>query len=223
MSVQVTNIIVGPGNLFIAERDGGNFPALPDFTTPSGTAYDAFEATGGAASAWTYLGATEGGVELSYEPTYTDVNIDQYKDAARLFLENQTVNVSTTLMESTLANLIYVWGFESSTHLDSTPGDSADGVQTTFKLGILGEDPCEYALGVVSKGVGTQPNCVPGTEVERVYVARRIISVQGSTFGMRRTESTMFPVTFRLLPDSSAPANEEYGTIFDRDPLAATG
>lgn len=223
MPVQTTNIIVGPGNLFIAERTGGAFPALPDFTTPSGTAYAAFEATGGAASAWTYLGATEGGVELSYEPTYTDINIDQYKDAARQFLETQTINISTTLMESTLANLIYVWGFEANTHLVDTVTPSADGISQTFNLGILGEDPCEYAVGVVSKGVGTQPNCVPGTGVERVYVARRVVSVQGSTFGMRRTEATMFPVTFRLLPDDTAPANEEYGTIFDRDPLQATG
>lgn len=219
MSVQVNNIITGPGDLFIAERDGGNFPALPAFDTPSGTAYDAFDD----ASAWTYLGATEGGVELSYEPTYGDIEIDQFLDAAKLRLENQTYNVTTQLMEATLANLIYVWGYDTDTHLDVTAGESAEGIQSTFKMGVLESDPCEYAVSVVSRGVGDQPNCVPGTKVERVYVARRIVSAEGSPINMNKTESTMFQVNFRLLPDTSAPDNEQYGKIFDRDPTKATG
>lgn len=219
MAVDVKNIIVGAGDLFIAERTGGAKAADPDFAVVGQTAFEIYEGDAN----WTHLGATEGGVELSYEPTYTDINIDQFKDAARLFLETQTVNVSTTLMESTLANLVYVWGFEASTHYTSAAFSTTDGKGDEFSLGILGEDPCEYSLAVVAKGIGVQPNCIPGTEVERIYVANRVVSVTGSTFGLRRTESTMFPVTFRLLPDADAAVNKEYAEIFDRDSTAVTG
>lgn len=212
MAVNTTNIIVGPGELFIAQRTAGAYPALPELTVADESAYDAFEGD----VLWNYMGATEGGVELSYEPTYSDITIDQFKDAARIFLDSQTVNFSTSLMEATLENLVYAWGFETSTHYDAAPG-TTEGAVSEFKLGILGEDPCEYALTVIAKGVGTQPNCVPGTEVERIFLARRAISVTGSTFGLRRTEATMFPVTFRLLPDGTAPVNQEYMRILDRD------
>jgi hypothetical protein len=216
MPVNTTNIIVGPGELFIAERTAGAYPAIPALATANETAMTAFEGD----VLWNYMGATEGGVDLAYEPTYSDITIDQSKDAARLFLDSQTVNFTTQLMEATLENLIYVWGFETSTHYDGAPvGD--DGISAEFKLGILGEDPCEYALTVISKGVGTQPNCVPGTEVERLFLARRAISVTGATVGLRRTEATMFPVTFRLLPDLTAPVNQEYMRIVDRDPANA--
>jgi hypothetical protein len=212
MAVNTTNIIVGPGELFIAQRTAGAYPTAPVLTVANESAYDAFEAD----ATWNYMGATEGGVELSYEPTYSDISIDQFKDAARIFLDTQTVNFSTQLMEATLENLVYAWGFEASTHYNGAPG-TTEGSVAEFQLGVLGEDPCEYALTVISKGVGTQPNCIPGASVERIFLARRAISVTGATFGLRRTEATMFPVTFRLLPDATAPLNQEYMKIVDRD------
>ncbi len=53
------------------------------------------------------------------------------------------------------------------------------------------------------------------TTSERVYYARRVLSVQQSQFSLARTTPTTFPVTFRLLPDA-AYAGSEYGKIIDR-------
>jgi hypothetical protein len=50
---------------------------------------------------------------------------------------------------------------------------------------------------------------------ERVYYARRVLSVQQSQFSLARTTATTFPVTFRLLPDASY-SGSEYGKIIDR-------
>ena len=56
-----------------------------------------------------------------------------------------------------------------------------------------------------------------GTDVysERVYYARRVLSVQQSQFTLARNTPTTFPVTFRLLPDANY-AGAEYGKIIDR-------
>jgi non-canonical (house-cleaning) NTP pyrophosphatase len=52
---------------------------------------------------------------------------------------------------------------------------------------------------------------------ERVYYARRVLSVQQSQFNLARNAATTFPVTFRLLPSGdSAYAGQEYGKIIDR-------
>lgn len=214
MSVTTKNIIVGPGDLFVADALTTDLPSLTASSSGSASLVrDALEND----AAWTNLGATEGGVEMAYEPTYSDIMIDQWKDAARLNLEQQTFNFSTQLMESTLENLILAWGYDSASALTAGTNTTNDGITNTFDLGVLGEDPCEYKFAIVSKGVGGQPDCAPGTKVERVYVARRVVSVQGSTLGLRRTEATMFPVTFRMLPYDQAAEGEEYGQIFDRD------
>lgn len=214
MAVTTNNIIVGPGDLYVADALDTALPSLT--ATASATASsvrDALEAD----VAWTNLGATEGGVELAYEPTYDDIMIDQWKDAARQHLTQQTYSISTQLAESTLENLILAWGYDSTSALVAGTNTTNDGITNTFNLGVLGEDPCEYQFVIVSKGVGGQPGCAPGTSVERAYVARRVVSVQGSTLGLRRTEATMFPVTLRMLPYDQATAGEEYGYIFDRD------
>lgn len=214
MAITTNNIIVGPGDLYIADD---LTTALPSLGSSSQTIREALDAD----STWRHLGATEGGVELAYEPTYSDILIDQYKDAARLFLEQQTFNFSTSLMESTLENLVLAWGYDTNAH--DTAGTPSDGISGKFNLGVLGEDPCEYQIAIVSKGVGGQPSCAPGSSVERCYVARRVVSVTGATLGLRRTEATMFPVTFRMLPYDQATEGEEYGYIFDRDAKNAAG
>lgn len=220
MSVTTNNIIVGPGDLFVADSLSTALPSVTASSSASASLVrDALEND----SAWTSLGATEGGVELAYEPTYDDVMIDQWKDAARLHLTQQTFNFTTNLMESTLENLILAWGYNSADALVAGAQTGTDGITNTFNLGVLGEDPCEYQFAIVSKGVGGQPDCAPGSKVERVYVARRVVSVQGSTLGLRRTEATTFPVTFRMLPYDQAATGEEYGYVYDRDITQITG
>jgi hypothetical protein len=50
---------------------------------------------------------------------------------------------------------------------------------------------------------------------ERVYYARRVLSVQQSQFSLARNAASTFPVTFRLLPDGIK-VGQEYGLIIDR-------
>jgi hypothetical protein len=62
--------------------------------------------------------------------------------------------------------------------------------------------------------VGAAPT-VASPNTERVYYARRVLSVQQSQFSLARNNPTTFPVTFRLLPDTNY-SGSEYGKIIDR-------
>lgn len=200
----VENIIVGSGRLYIASVG----TALPTFNTTGGTVKNDFEADAN----WTDVGFTAEGLTVAYEPTYSDIAVDQFKDAAKVFLESETMNFSTTLMEATLENLAVAWGRNQAASI------AVNGETKTFSIGIGPDVACEYALAVVGPAPGSVADCDPDGNpivVERVYHANRVISVEGSTHSLSRTEATMFPATFRSLPDPTAPAGAEYAQVHD--------
>lgn len=154
-------------------------------------------------AAFTKLGATIDGVEVAFEPEIGEVEVDQLKDAALLFNQGVTVTMRTNLAEATLANLALAWGYPATAV--ATAGDTI-----TFNLSDPDEDLTERRIRVVGKA----PKTAGGVERTRTYEARRCISVEGSTHGLKKNEATVFPVSFRLLPDPSY-SGSEYGTIVD--------
>lgn len=198
-SVIVRNILVGHGNLYVAAMG----TALPTTVTASGGDADLiFDGD----AAWTSVGATQGGVEIGYDPDYGEVEVDQMKDAAVMFNNGVTVTMTTNLAEATLENLLIAWGVDDSA---LTNGER-------FAIGVPGDEPTERAAAVT----GRAPRTAAGDARERVYYARRAVSVEGSTHGLQNGEATTFPTTFRMLP-YRGPAGtsfigEEYGVIIDR-------
>lgn len=207
MAYQVRNIIVGAASLYISVKDstdaawdGG--PALPAASSGSMTT-----ALDGASTDWRHTGFTSEGLEVSYEPDYGDVEVDQLLDSAKLFKQSMRVMVNTTLAEASLENLLVAWGQQANTLASST---------STSELGIaagaLGDEPVERALVAVGPG----PRSAAGDKRERVYHARRVLSVESSAHSVRRNEATVFPVSFRLLPDPNF-SGAEYGVVRDRN------
>ena len=94
--------------------------------------------------------------------------------------------------------------------------------------GALGDAPVERTL----IAVGNAPAKIKNAESsytsdadisakrnkERVYVARRVVSMETTSHGLKRDSATVFPVSFRCLPDDSnyAYAGSEYGVVIDR-------
>lgn len=156
---------------------------------------------------WKDVGLTTEGIEVAYSPDFGEVEVDQLLDAAKIFKQRMTVNVNTTFAEGTLENLWYVW---SQADWTLEPNfETAGQVSVTLTPGSLGEAPYERALLFVGQGAsGTT------TYRQRVYIASRALSVDASTHALRRNEATVFPVSFRLLPDTSA-SYSAYGRIVD--------
>ena len=155
------------------------------------------------------VGFTNNGLQITYNPTYDSVTVDQLLDTAKLFKSAMEVMIATEMSEGTLENVVAVFGQAANT-LSST--GTGTGKKDTLGIagGALGEAPTERQL----IAVGQAPTS-SATSAERIYYARRVLSVQQSQFSLARTTPTTFPVTFRLLPDANY-SGSEYGKIIDR-------
>ena len=158
------------------------------------------------------VGYTNNGLQVTYNPSYGSVTVDQLLDSAKLFKETMEVMIATEMAEGTLENVLAVFGQRSDTL--TSAGTGATSTKTLgLAGGALGEAPTERQL----VAVGQAPTSTAAANTERVYYARRVLSVQQSQFSLARNAASTFPVTFRLLPSGdSAHAGKEYGFIVDR-------
>jgi hypothetical protein len=201
-AVTVKNILVGAGHLYVSKTDAtAAAPTAPtDLPGPPAVKQSYSVALDGVASEYRYMGATSGGLSVSYTPDTTDIEVDQLKDAALVFNSGQTMTVSTTLAEATLANLMVAWGFRS-TDLVNTG--------TTLNLPAAPDGLVERSICVLGNAPATT------TRAERLYYGRRCVNVEGSETSMSRTDLQGVPITFRLLPDPAS-TGAEYGQVIDR-------
>jgi hypothetical protein len=175
-------------------------------TTLNGVDVDSATSSATTGAAYRNVGFTNNGLQITYNPSYGSVTVDQLLDTAKLFKETMEVMIATEMAEGTLENVLAVFGQSQSTL-------TANGKQLGLAAGALGEAPVERQL----VAIGQAPTTAQSSKTERVYYARRVLSVQQSQFSLARNAASTFPVTFRLLPSgASADAGAEYGTIVDR-------
>jgi len=156
------------------------------------------------------VGFTNNGLQVTYNPTFDSVTVDQLLDTAKLFKSAMEVMIATEMSEGTLENIAAVFGQGAATISDNGLAGTANKKELGLEAGALGQAPTERQL----IAVGQAPTA-SATATERIYYARRVLSVQQSQFSLARTTPTTFPVTFRLLPDANK-AGTEYGKIIDR-------
>lgn len=223
------NILVGASPLFLSNVDindsdyianaeagvavtaGSGTVGVPAFAagTSYATTLNAVTQTSGLFG-YRNVGFTNNGLQITYNPTYDSVTVDQLLDTAKLFKSAMEVMIATEMSEGTLENIVTVFGQTSSTLSDPTGTGSTKKQELGLAAGSLGAAPTERQL----IAVGQAPTA-GATAAERVYYARRVLSVQQSQHSLARTTATTFPVTFRLLPDANY-SGSEYGKIIDR-------
>ena len=218
------NILVGASPLYISNLDssdttGKYLPATPNGSDDESVAFvpgesyrdtlnkiDPTLTSGSPATkdfAFRNVGYTNNGLQITYNPTYDSVTVDQLLDTAKLFKSAMEVMIATEMSEGTLENVLVVFGQAANTKDGNTLGLAA---------GALGSAPIERQLIAVGQAPTTS-----AANAERVYYARRVLSVQQSQFSLARNTPTTFPVTFRLLPSGNTKdAGLEYGVIIDR-------
>lgn len=95
MAVQnVANLIMGPATIYAGAS--GLITAPPADGSVNSTP---------AASAWTDLGGTDGGLTMEITPKFTDFSLDQVVDSPGSRLTSRTIMATVTLSEGTLQNL----------------------------------------------------------------------------------------------------------------------
>jgi hypothetical protein len=229
------NILVGASPLFVSNLDVTSSSYVEN-AEPGTTAAGAFVSgqsytttlnaiTPANTFAYRNVGFTNNGLQITYNPTYDSVTVDQLLDTAKLFKSAMEVMIATEMSEGTLENVLVVFGQSddptsntiSNTNTIVEDSGFASGTVNTKKTlglaaGALGIAPTERQL--VAVGQAPTSNA---TGTERVYYARRVLSVQQSQFSLARSTPTTFPVTFRLLPTAmSGYEGQEYGKIIDR-------
>jgi hypothetical protein len=197
------NIIVGAAQVFIGPSlDPVNGAAALTAIRASGTTKQATTMAG--ASGWRDVGYTQDGLEVSTDPSWGEVEVDQLLDSAKIFKDGMSLSISTTFAEATLQNLLVAWG-QAESFVTSTVNE----IEVDLVSGGLGDAPFERGL----VAIGNAPEKT-GTNAygERTYFAYRVLSVEGSTHGLTRADATTVPVTFRALPAD----NGRYGSVRDR-------
>ena len=204
---ETRNIIVGAARVFIGTAGDGPTGAAAVTALPAGTTNVTLSTALEGSASWRNVGFTMEGVELSYEPDYGDVEVDQLLDSARLFKQSMRVTANTTLAEATLENLLVVWG-------QRRPVAAGTGIsEVDILAGELGDVPFERSMAFV----GPAPLTAAGGRQERVYWCARAVQTESTSFALRRSEATGLPASFRLLPDASASSGPvRYGRILDR-------
>ena len=191
MAVSVSNIVVGEATV----KTGVSNTAMTNADFDS----------------LTDVGATNGGVEISWEPDMVDIEIDQYGDAAKVIQSKVKVMVKTTLAEATLNNLATAWSYDNTTGGADVKSNN-DGANTkTLLFGTQSVYPFEYALQIT----GNAPGSTASVTKTRKFNTKRAVSFTSSMLSMKRAEASMFEVSFRILPVTED-AGYEYGKIIDQ-------
>lgn len=230
------NIIVGAAPVYISVKDSTDNAYVENLldTPTGGISFTARTSATAALDAATTkvrnVGFTNNGLQITYNPTFEDVTVDQLLDAAKLFKSAMQVMIMTEMTEGTLQNTLTVFGQgastlkkDGSTSTDLYPTKGATGagdkdLTLGFEAGALGAAPTErqlFAVGQAPTFALDSTGAETSATTERVYYARKVLSVQQTQFTLARNTPTTFPVTFRLLPDARY-AGSEYGKIIDR-------
>jgi hypothetical protein len=199
------NIIVGAASVFIGPS-GTVRPAVVADESYRVTMGDPLSTPtpGGIDPAnWRDVGFTQDGLEISTDPSWGEVEVDQLLDSAKIFKDGMGLSISTTMAEATLENMLVAWG-----QPDSTLTEGATEDELVLDGGALGDAPLER--GLIAVGPGPE---LTGSNAysERTYHAFRVLSVEGATHTLARADATVLPVTFRALPEDDG----KYGIVRD--------
>lgn len=170
MSANVLNLTQGPADLYI-----GAFGAVE----PLDGAVNSTPAT----SAWTDMGGTTGGAELTINQEYKELEVDQVVDVPGRRLVKRDMSVKTQLAETTLANLGIVLnggtvgasGAGFSGYYD--PDDASSATQPTYRSLIL-------------------HGWAPGSGKRRMVILRRVLSTDNTTLAYSKDGQSVYNVVF---------------------------
>jgi hypothetical protein len=126
------------------------------FTAPVGTAVPSDQNLGVGSSwvsgGWSYIGATDQGVSLTFNPTTTDIRVEEQQTPVAALVDQVTMEITTSLSEETLNNINLAWGNGGTVSVTapgaSQPGKSVLTLSTVFAslaCALVGKNQLGYA------------------------------------------------------------------------------
>jgi hypothetical protein len=165
------------------------------FTAPVGTSVPSDQNLGVGSSwvsgGWSYVGATEAGVSLTFAPTTTDIRIEEQQTPVAALVDNVSLTITTSLSEETLTNVNLSWG-NSGTVSVTAPGASQPGKSTL----VLSTNFSSLACAIVGK------NQLGFARVLSVPIVMSSGSVK--TDFRRAANARLYPLTLNAISPMSA-------------------
>jgi hypothetical protein len=223
----VRNILVGAAQIFVSRGTGAYRPitkpgtsqatgnALTGLANAVGdvnfTAQQSAKSYLGQSTNWRDVGYTNTGLEVSYEPGYNDVMVDQLLDAARLFKSTLKVMLKTELAEGTLENLQLVFGQSETPTTYNQAGAPSYPKVLDYNDGTS-IDPAKVTLG----SGGTTASTLTGTTIIPAIGSTGTITVTASaapTYNVTRNSSGSVIAVTQVYGGSGFTAGAASGTI----------
>lgn len=136
-----TNVLYGIGILFTATV-GTAVPS--DQNLGVGTAWTGL--------GWAYVGGTEAGVTVTFNPTTQDLNIEEQPTPVAVAVNTATLQITCNLSEETLFNVNMAWGNGGTIAVTppgaGQPGKSVLSLSTNFQqmaVALVGKNQLGYA------------------------------------------------------------------------------
>lgn len=155
----VTNVLYGVGILFTAAV-GTAVPS--DQNLGVGSAWTGL--------GWTYVGSTEAGVTLTFNPTVQNILIEEQPTPVAVAVSTADLQITTSLSEETLANVNLSWGNGGTIAVTPAgagqPGKSVLTLSTNFQqvaCALIGKNQLGFAR------VLEIPNVVSAGQVQTAY------------------------------------------------------
>jgi hypothetical protein len=170
MAANQNNLVMGPATLYVGAFEAAE-PADADINTNP------------ASSAWTDMGATMDGAEISIEQDYKELEADQFVDVPGARLTKRTVKVKVNLAEPTLENLLVALNdgtvASGSGYESYEPEYASSATQPTYRALIIDG----YAPGAA--------------DLRRRVILRKVLSTDNVKFEYKKDGQTVFSVEFQ--------------------------
>ncbi len=175
MAVTVANLVQGPATLYI-----GAFNAAE----PADNAV----ATAPSSAAWTDLGGTVDGAEITIKQEYKELEVDQVVDIPGRRLVKRDMMVKTKLAEPTFENLVYALNDGTTAtgtgYKNFTPAFTDSATQPTYRALIL------HGWAAAAGGSGQSKR--------RMVILRRVLSSDDVELSYMKDKQTLLTVTWSV-------------------------
>jgi len=175
-----TNVVYGTGILFTAAT-GTAVPS--DANLGVGTAWTGL--------GWAYVGSTEAGVTVTFNPTTQDISIEEQPTPVGVAVTTAKMEITTSMSEETLANVSLAYG-NGGTIAVTPPGAGQPGKSVL----TLSTNLSAVAVAVVGKNLYGYARVV--------YIPTVISAGQVQTAYRRAAQQRLYPLTL----DAICPFNQ---------------
>lgn len=184
------NVLVGSATLRVAPIG----TTIPDFTTAPLT-WD---------SAWTEVGYTKDGTKLDYNPTFTDITVDEEDAPIDKRLTGEKASISANVAEATLENIA-----------TAIAGVNGAPVVVAAVTGHKGTKTIKVGSGKAARMMVSLEGVSPDG-LARVVVGYIGIATGNVSLAFKKNSELVIPMTFELMADSTKTAGERLYEIVDQ-------